>query len=813
MKQTQTAIHPKTMIELKDYQREAVNELKKKVIKNLNREDYRKKIVLKAPTGAGKTGIASAMLDELKVEVEQSGECLYDRVAFIWVAPNKLHIQSYKSLKNYFSETHNLRTLMFDEIDASEGYLRSGDILFLNWESINKENAILRRDNEQNHNLSTLVRHTVERDTPVIVIIDEEHYYTGANARKSEEILRLINPKVELRISATPITTEGDMVQIDREDVIEEEMIKKRVELNPNVSGSEKFDDDMTVNQRLLEKALRKRDELAKAYRAMGVNINPLLLIQLPNDTKELMTSDDKTVREEVTTYLDNKRNISEQNGKLAVWLSDNKDKVNLEEITKMDSLVDCLLFKQAIAKGWDCPRAAVLVIYRTLSDVRFTIQTMGRILRMPQQRFYSDDRLNVGYVYTNLSADAIIVAQEEMNYIRTINATLREGIQNIVLPNSYKSAKQKKHFRLGYDFRKHLKEVFTEIFAIQDASIGLKFDDETAEDDDPDALIKLMGGAGGPAVGDENQYGANRMKVGNHGIQVDVTKIYLVVPRNIRLSDPDRQGRVEVATTAKLARNASECSQLFDLFCRAHVGPFQKFDSTPVLRGALLAFASEYLGMMEGEAIRMYLAKANVRQWEDIIKRTLIRYEKKLREKPVASTDSASVKTDGQWTLPEARSYNIDFYINKDRDIHRHALRPFFESIDASVPEQHFARFVDRCDAVDWWYKNGDMGSEHFAVAYKDSGERDSLFYVDFIISLKNGTILLLDTKTKDSDPEAPNKHNALRSYMKAQNEKGISMKGGIVIEEGNNWYFPELDIANTTDLRGWTTLDLNKL
>ncbi len=90
------------MIELKDYQREAVNELKKKVIKNLNREDYRKKIVLKAPTGAGKTVIASAMLDELKVEVEQSGECHYDRVAFIWGAPNKLHIQSYKSLKNYF---------------------------------------------------------------------------------------------------------------------------------------------------------------------------------------------------------------------------------------------------------------------------------------------------------------------------------------------------------------------------------------------------------------------------------------------------------------------------------------------------------------------------------------------------------------------------------------------------------------------------------------------------------------------------------------------------------------------------------------
>ena len=438
------------MIDLKEYQRTAVNQLKKRVIKQLNRPQDRQKIVLQAPTGAGKTVMASAMLDELKAEVEQSGECRYDRVAFIWIAPNKLHIQSYKSLKNYFSETHNLRTLMFDEVDVSGGYLESGDILFLNWESVNKENSILRRDNEMNHNLSTLVRRTKEQDIPIIVIIDEEHYYTGANAKKSEEILKLINPKIELRISATPITTNADIVQIPREDVIEEEMIKRSILLNPAVSSSEKFKDDLTVNQQLLEKALRKRNELAKAYQAMGVNINPLLLIQLPNDNKEALSSEDQTIRDEVTSYLDNLKNISVNNGKLAVWLSDNKDKVNLDEITKMDSLVDVLLFKQAISKGWDCPRAAVLLIYRELSDVRFTIQTVGRILRMPEQRYYTDDRLNVGYVYTNLSEDAILIANDEMNYMTKANAFLREGVENISLGSAYVKAPKKVHNRLG---------------------------------------------------------------------------------------------------------------------------------------------------------------------------------------------------------------------------------------------------------------------------------------------------------------------------------------------------------------------------
>jgi type III restriction enzyme len=51
------------MIQLKDYQRKAVRELKQKMIEMLNLPDERQKLVFKAPTGSGKTVMTSALLD------------------------------------------------------------------------------------------------------------------------------------------------------------------------------------------------------------------------------------------------------------------------------------------------------------------------------------------------------------------------------------------------------------------------------------------------------------------------------------------------------------------------------------------------------------------------------------------------------------------------------------------------------------------------------------------------------------------------------------------------------------------------------
>ena len=162
------------MLELKDYQEQAVKELKAKIRKQLNLDVRRKHIILKAPTGSGKTVIASALLEELTEEVPDWYDSRVSQLAFIWIAPNKLHEQSYFKMKNFFTTKKLLNTMRWDEMDHTLDYLRHGDILFLNWESINKDNALIMRESESHRTLIEIARRTqIEHNTPIIVIIDE----------------------------------------------------------------------------------------------------------------------------------------------------------------------------------------------------------------------------------------------------------------------------------------------------------------------------------------------------------------------------------------------------------------------------------------------------------------------------------------------------------------------------------------------------------------------------------------------------------------------------------------------------------------
>ena len=148
------------MFELKIYQEEAVRDLYGKVVKMLGYDRPRQKLVLKAPTGSGKTVITSALLEQLTQDLPERYDIATQEAAFIWIAPNHLHEQSYFKMKNFFSLKRSLNTMRWDEIDHSLGYLKHGDILFLNWESINKDNAIIIRDSEQRQNLMDLARST-----------------------------------------------------------------------------------------------------------------------------------------------------------------------------------------------------------------------------------------------------------------------------------------------------------------------------------------------------------------------------------------------------------------------------------------------------------------------------------------------------------------------------------------------------------------------------------------------------------------------------------------------------------------------------
>lgn len=776
------------MIELKTYQRTAVHELKERVVRLLNFGGRRNKIVFKAPTGSGKTVMVSAMMDELQRELKESGECQYTRVAWVWIAPNKLHQQSYRSMRNFFSETRSLRPVMFDECEHLEG-LRDGEVLFLNWESINKDNAVLIRDNEQNRTLYELLRRTrIENGIPVVVIIDEEHMFGGRNAVKSEKVLANINPDIELRVSATPITGGCDTVVVQRQEVVDEEMIKKGVQLNPDVK-SDREQSDLTVNQRLLKRALEKRDDLAKELKEYG--INPLLLVQLPNDSSESLSREETTIADEVKQYLATPGiDITEENGGLAVWLSKEKSP-NLANIVHNDDATRVLLFKQAIALGWDCPRAAVLLIFRELKSMTFTTQTVGRILRMPQQHFYNDDNLNYGYVYTNLSADIISVVGDDMNYISSVYANRREGLNNIELRSVYMDRHEQRN-RLGSGFKRELFATLENKLKLQQLPIPLP--DWKDTDNKKDAGVDAV-------------TADNRNKARKAGLHLDVARIFIEIPQDTQLTGVN--GEVVVVKKARLARNASELDSLFTHFCRDHVGSYAKYDSTPVLRGALLDMIESYFGIFETEAIKVLLYYDNRSFVEDIITRALLRYGNTLKNKPTTVRDYST----DLFVIPAIRIYNSSMVTPCD-EVYNHALRPYFEQHSVSKPEREFARWIDRqTEWVDWWYKNGDEGKQHFAIPYTDSGGRKRCFYVDFIVRLKSGTICLFDTKTPGSDEDSPEKNNALWEYIEEHNAIGKKMTGGILVQKGENWYYPGGLIEDDKNIDGWSRLNLAKL
>lgn len=157
-------------------------------------------------------------------------------------------------------------------------------------------------------------------------------------------------------------------------------------------------------------------------------------------------------------------------------------------------------------------------------------------------------------------------------------------------------------------------------------------------------------------------------------------------------------------------------------------------------------------------------------------------------------------------WEVPEERYYNA---ANNQEvpSVRNHALMPFVRLNNAYSPEIRFAQFLeDNIQYIDWWYKNGDEGKQHYAISFTNSSNEKELFYPDFVIRLKSGKIFLFDTKTPGSDPEAPAKHNALNAYMQREENKALNLQGGILIEDNNLWRYSQFTIDNTNDLTGWT-------
>ncbi|RMG69581.1 MAG: restriction endonuclease subunit R [Bacteroidetes bacterium] len=708
----------------------------------------------------------AAFLAQLCEELRDRYDLPRRQAAFIWLAPNQLHLQSLQALRRYFAETRSLRPIQFE--DVVDNRLLPGDVLFLNWQSVNKSGNLYIRDNESDRTLQRYVEQAKLHDTEIIVILDEAHLF-AAKGKAAGELLQTLYAKIEIDVSATPLFHSDYGHTIKRPEVVAAEMIKQGVVLNPRLDAGEQA--GRHLNQVLLDEALGKRQELADAYAQLGKKINPLLLIQLPNDNQK-ESAYDLQIRDAVLAMLEVK-GITTQNHRLAVWLSN--EKTNLDGIEAPDSMVDVLLFKQAIALGWDCPRAAVLLIFRENKQETFTIQTVGRILRMPEQQHYPLPVLNYGYVYTDLSRDIIQVVRDDMDYLVQNKAYRVAHYADLGLPSAYLNTRLVRN-RLSSKFRKCLYEA-------AEAYLGVSRD--------PDV------------TGSESPSSYNQRQLKAKMIELEVGRIEIPIPRDLQIQG--EEGATQVAQKERFAKTQDELDRLFRQFARAHVGWYAKVDSAPTLEMGLKMFFEEYLMIDEYSAVKIMLYEQNKPRIIELIDQALARHDELLQQQAKLASKQVN---ESPWDVPSERIFNEHY---QERPAEAHALQPFYEQQRASRPERTFVDFLEKNrQHLDWWYKNGDKNKEDFAVVYEDREGVTRGFYVDFVIRHKSGRVALFDTKTLDSDPEFVNKHNALHAYIQTENQRGRKLMGGIIVPKGEGvWKFCENPISSARDTMGWTLYD----
>jgi hypothetical protein len=136
-------------------------------------------------------------------------------------------------------------------------------------------------------------------------------------------------------------------------------------------------------------------------------------------------------------------------------------------------------------------------------------------------------------------------------------------------------------------------------------------------------------------------------------------------------------------------------------------------------------------------------------------------------------------------WTPPEIlRHPHTATQITPDA----YTYDPAFRSKKPSTPESRFeSEIVKRVTAgdVEWWFKNGDSGREHFAVAYRHK-KGWLLFYPDFIIKWKDGILGVYETKSPgDTDPKTADKAPALAKWFTDHGPvNGRTVEQGICVE-----------------------------
>lgn len=374
---------------------------------------------LRVPTGGGKTWLAAKSVAPVNAELLR---CEFSVI--LWLVPsNTIREQTLRALRDrehpYHAALREAGPITVLSLDEAKSVTRatlesSTTVVVSTVQAFRRENTDGLKVFESNGALMSHFEHldhaqvaelqpdgngavvcslaNVLRLRRPFLIVDEAH---NSRTPLSFATFAQFRPSGIMELTATPDTerTPSNVLHsVSAAELKTEAMIKLPIRLETEGDW-----------QKCLAYAIDCRDQLhaaAEAERRQGAAyLRPLVLIQAEPRRKDVATRDVDAVKQ---ALIEN-HNVPEEEIVIATGETRGLDAIEKEYaagIADERCPVKYVITQQALAEGWDCPSAYVLVSMAELRSSTAVEQLLGRILRQPQAMARNSALLNQSYAF-----------------------------------------------------------------------------------------------------------------------------------------------------------------------------------------------------------------------------------------------------------------------------------------------------------------------------------------------------------------------------------------------------------------------------
>lgn len=334
-------------------------------------------ILLRAPTGSGKTLVMGRTLERLVGHLPR-------KVCWFWFTPySGLVAQTREALG---AQCPNLR--MRDlTTERNPNTVRDGDVFAATWASVcarNREARLTRQEAETIPSVDLLVQALRADGWYIGAVVDEAHVNFGTSAVQAARFyLDVLQPDFTVLATATPkdealeTFERATGMQVSRIGIGRDEVVKAC--LNKIGIRAVHFRADpkdaaiLDMEEVAVYAGLRRHQLIKQALQDAGVELTPLLMIQVENAARG-----EPDPVEKVKAFLRAQRIPADA---VAVHTSGEPDPAF--HTLAYDEHKEVLIFKVSAATGFDAPRAWTLVSLRKSVGREFGHQVLGRIMRV----------------------------------------------------------------------------------------------------------------------------------------------------------------------------------------------------------------------------------------------------------------------------------------------------------------------------------------------------------------------------------------------------------------------------------------------